>query len=300
MKRFFPLSLLLALGFSALMCGGQEQKDKDAQKPKYVPKDKIVAVELKVSHDRIGFIQAILKKYFDKHADLESKETQEDIMKDIQEKIPVPSKPADTRSPLAVQQATESKVAAKFPKDLDQVRKEAEIEAEKKFPLVKKNDPAKVYYRRGGRMLVASGRFYGYGLGGKTVRINSTNIPVFDLTPESKAMFDREANAVHKREFIQKQVREYQMDRRRYADRLYNEERTRLRLNNEKLGYIYYKDKWITAETVMKDQLKDVIKLAKERDERERLEREEKEKKNNENGGGQPQAKTEEEDNADM
>ena len=226
MKRLFPLNLLLALGFSAFMCGAQEPKDKDAQKPKRVAKDKITAVELKVSVARIEIIQSVLKKYYDKHVDLESKETQEDIMKDIQEKIPVPSKPADNRSPLAIQQSTESKVAAKFPKGLDQVRKEAEIEAEKKFPLVKKNDPIKVYYRRGGRMMAASGRFSGYGLGGKTIRINSTNIPIFDLTPESKAMFDREANASHKREFIQKQVREYQMDRRRYADQLYNEEKT--------------------------------------------------------------------------
>ena len=294
MKKFFPLNLLLVLGFSALLCSAQEQKDKDAPKPKYVPKDKIVAVELKVSTDRIEIIQAVLKKYFDKHADLESKETQEDIMKDIHEKIPASSKPADTRSPLAIQQTTESKVAAKFPKDLDQVRKEAEIEAGKKYPLAKKNDTLKVYYRRGGRVLAVSGKFYGYGLGGKTVRINSANIPVFDLMPESKALFDRESNAVHKRDFIKKQVRDYQMDRRRYADQLYNEEKTRIRQNNEKLGYIYYKDKWATAETVMRDHLKEMIKLAKERDEREKREKEEKEKNQQENGGGQAQDKTEE------
>ena len=133
MRHFFALDLLLALGFSALLCGAQETNDKDAPKPKYVPKDKIVSAELKVSNDRIKIIQSILKKYFNKHVDLESKETQEDILKDIQEKIPVPTKPADSRSPLAIQQSTEGKVAAKFPKSLEQVRKETEIETDKKY-----------------------------------------------------------------------------------------------------------------------------------------------------------------------
>ena len=149
-------------------------------------------------------------------------------------------------------------------------------------------------------MNVASGRFYGFGLGGKTVRINSNNIPVFDLTPESKALFDRDANAALKRDHVKKLVKDYQMDRRRYADQLYNQEKTKIREFNEKLGYIYYKDKWVPAETVMKDLLKDTIKEAKERDEREKREREEQEKKNNENGGGQPQGKTEEEENTEM
>ena len=157
----------------------------------------------------------------------------------------------------------------------------------------------KVFFRRGRRINVISGTFYGFGLGGKTIRVNSNNIPVFDLTTESKALFDREANIAFKRDHVEKLVKAYQMDRRRYADQLYNQEKAKIREFNEKLGYIYYKDKWVPAETVLKDLLKDTIKEAKERDEREKREREEQEKKNSENGGGQPQGKNEEEDNAD-
>jgi len=299
MRKLFPVTLLLALGFSALMCGAQETKDKEAQKPKYVPKDKITADELKVSTERIEIIQAVLKKYFDKHADLENKETQEEILKDIQEKIPVPAKPADNRSPIEVQQSCEGKVAAKFGKTPEQIRKEAELEADKKYLLAKQNDTLKVYYRRGGRIMVSTGKFYGFGLGGKTIRLNSASIPVFDLTPESKAMFDRDANAALKRDFIKKQSKDYLLARRRYSDQLYTAEKTKLRRNNEKLGYIFYKDKWVKAEVIVKDSLPGWIKQAKERDEREKREREEKEKNQKENGGGQSQDKAEEE-NPDM
>ena len=67
MRKIFPLNLLLALGFSALLCSAQEPKEKEAQKQKYVPKDKITAVELKVSAARIEIIQSVLKKFYEKH-----------------------------------------------------------------------------------------------------------------------------------------------------------------------------------------------------------------------------------------
>ena len=104
MRKFTTLSLLTA----AVLCGpvfAQEPENpngeqKQEEKPKYVPKDKIVSQEHKVSNERIDKIQALLQKYYDERKDLESEAVANELRRDVQVIVPVtPAPPPDSRTP---------------------------------------------------------------------------------------------------------------------------------------------------------------------------------------------------------
>ena len=281
------MTLLLAAG----MVYAQEAPEGSAANPKkekYVPKDRITSPEFKVSNQRIDAIHAVIRKYYDQHAKLDNPDVISQIKEDIQKIVPVsPEKAADNRTMFKIREDVQPQVDKKFLGSTDDIRRAADEEALKKFPMAKRGDSVTLYYKRGRRINKVQGNYYGFGIGGKSVRINSNNIPYFDLTPESKAIFDKNANAEIRKEYVMKKVNEYLAERLKYSNKLYNDEVTRVRLANEKLGYIYRHGKWEPAETVMNEQLKIMAAKAKVRDEAERLEKERLAKENPNPAGGE-------------
>ena len=271
MRRFVSLTLLLAAGMVYAQ-DAQEGSATEAKKEKYVPKDRISSPEFKVSNQRIDAIAAVIQKYYDDHAKLESPEVISQIKEDIAKIIPVtPAKKPDNRTMFKIREDVMPQVEKKYPSSTDEIRRIAEQEAIQKYPMVKRGDVVTLYYKRGRSYNKVQGHFYGFGIGGKSVRINSGNIPYFDLTPESKALFDKNANAEIRKEYAAKKVNEYLAERLKYFNQLYNAEVTRVRQSNEKLGYIYRRGKWEPAEIFINEQLKIMTAKAKVRDEAEAL-----------------------------
>lgn len=298
------LSLLAAAGLCSSVFAqepgdpnGEQQKEQ--QKPKFVPKDKIVAVGNKVSHERIEKIQALLDKYYNERKDLENESVVNDIRRDIQAFVPItPSKKADTRSLVAIKDSLKDQVDKKFA-NLNKLKMAAAAEAEKKYPMAKINQEIKVYYKRGRTVYSESGRYYGLGYGGKSIKLNSRSISMFDLLPASKAMFDKKINDGLRSEYVDEKMRVYNRQKLNYAEKLFSEEYGKIRKENEKLGYIFQNGEWVTADAILKQKLPEKIRQAKERAEKERLEREAREKAKREAGGNNPegeQKKNEEED----
>ena len=303
MRRFATLSLLAAAG---MFCSvfAQEPDDpntqKEQQKTKYVPRDRITSAEHKISNERIDKILELLQKYYDDRKDLEDPAVINDLKRDMQAFVPaVPAKKADTRSLIAIKDSIQVQVDKKF-SDKDKLQKRATAEAEKKYPMVSTNQQVKVFYKRGRSTYSASGRFYGFGLGGKSIKINSRTISFYDLLPESKAMFDKKINAGLREEYVKKQLSDYRQERLRYSEKLFAQEYAKIRKANEKLGYIYQNGSWVTAEMILKQYLPEKIRLAKERAEKERLEKEAKEKAKREAGGNaEGEQKKDEEEEGD-
>ena len=273
MRRFVSLTLLLAAGIAC----AQEPREGSAEvkKGRYVPKDRITSPEFKVSNQRIDAIQAVVQKFYDQHAKLDNPEVVNQIREEVQKIVPVsPEKKADNRTMFKIREDIQPLVDKKFPGSTDDIRRKADEEALKKFPMVKRGDVVTLYYKRGRAYNKVQGHFYGLGIGGKSVRINSSNSPYFDLTPESKARFDKNANAEVRKDYADKTVNAYLSERIKYSNKLYNDEVTRVRQTNEKLGYIYRRGKWEPAEVILNEQLKIMVAKAKIRDEAERLEKE--------------------------
>ena len=305
MRRLIALGIILAAG-AFLTAGAQENPGEDGnpkapQKPKYVPKDRITSTEYKLSNERIARIKAVVKKYYDRHANLESGDVRKEIRNEIQKFVPVkPTQKPDNRPLFAIRDSLNGKVNQKYGLTAEQIRKSSEKEAEKKYPLAKRNEEVKVYYKRGRSILSVSGHFYGFGLGGKSVKLNSRNVPVFDMLPESKALFDQKFNAEMRKAFIDEKVQNYMKERQQYSESLFAVEYAKIRRNNEKLGYIYQGSSWEPAEKVLNATLAEWVKKAKIRAELERLEREAKEKAKREaGGGGEENKQNNEEDDAE-
>ena len=276
-----------------------ENTDKEAQKPKYVPKDRITSSEYKLSNTRMEQIQAVIQKYYDRHADLESSETIGSIKNEIESIVPLtPAEKADTRSLMSIKKSLEKQVNQKYGKSADEIKKEAGKEAEKKYPMAKRNEEVKVYYKRGRSTLSFKGRFYGFGYGGKSVKLNSRNIPVFDLLPESKALFDKNINEELRKNFVEEKLQEYNRAKLDYSEQLFRKEYVEIRTKNEKNGYIYQGNSWETAESIMKLRLAEMVKRAKVRAEKERLEKEAQEKAKREAAGnsGEDQKKNDDDE----
>lgn len=289
MRTAFILSFLFTL-CSIPFLPAQETADpgdpnKTGQKPRYVPKDRITSDEYKLSNARIEQINAVLKKYYDRHANLESADVVKEIRSEINQMFPlVPLQKADERSLFAIRDSLLKKVNEKYSIPLDQIRKNAEKEAAAKYPMAKKNEQVKVYYRRGRAVLTARGHYYGFGFGGKSIRLNSQNIPLFDMLPESKSLFDKKSNAEIRKKFADQKIRDYMKNRQKYTDALFTAEYARIRKQNEKAGYIFQNSSWHTADSILKTSLAEMIQKAKIRAELERIEKEAKNKAKQENG----------------
>lgn len=293
MRRFMSLSLLAASGICCSVFAqepgapnGEQQKEQ--QKPKFVPKDKVLSPGNKVSYERIAKIEALLKKYYDEHKDLENEAVVSDLRRDIQAFVPIsPEKKADTRSLITIKNSLKGQVDKEFA-DLNKLKMAAAAEAEKKYPLAKPNQEVKVFYKRGRRIYSVSGRFYGYGYGGKTIKLNSNTISVFDLLPESKSLFDKKINHNAREQYVNEKLRDYNRQRMYYSEKLFAQEYAKIRKENEKLGYIFMNGEWVTADAVLKQKLPEKIRQSKERAEKERLEKEAREKAKREAGGNNP------------
>ena len=301
MRKAISWGLLLAGGL-AINIYAQEPENpaaadgKTPEKPKYVPKDKIITEEYQLSNARIEKINELLQKYYDQHKNLESQSVINDLKQEIQQIVPlIPSKKPDTRTPNEIVASLKKDVDSNFKMNPETIRKHALADAAKKYPLASKNQEVKVFYRDGGRIYSFTGRFYGYGLGKKSVKLNSKTISMFNMIDESKSLFDKTLNTKQRNAYADEKVQEYLKRRLSYADLLYTRKKKQIQEKNEKLGYILHNGKWVTAESILNAQLPEMIKKSKERDEKERLAKEAAEKAKAE-AGGENKKKEEEED----
>lgn len=264
----------------------RQRGKEDTENRKSLPKNRILSEEYKLSTERIDQIKKIIDGYYDEHKDLESSEVVEAIGSEIARIVPLtPERKADSRSLLEIKKSLDGAVAAKYGKTPEMLRTEAESLAAKKYPMAKQGEKVTVHFKRGNTYYTLTGNYYGFGMGGRTVRINSRLIPLFDLTPSSKAAFDQNVNAGLRKKFIESWIQDYGRQRSKYSELLFAAEYAKIRKENEQTGYIYMNNRWVSASAVMNDYLKEMIKKAHVREEKERREQEERVKEQRRRGG---------------
>ena len=302
MRKAIAWGLLLAGGLAVNIYAQEPEnpnpaEQKAPEKPKYVPKDKIIAEEYQLSNTRIEKINALVQKYYNERKNLESPSVINDLKQEIQQIVPlVPAKKADNRTPDEIVDSLKQDVENNFKMNPETIRKHAMAEAAEKYPLAKKNQEVKVLYRDGRSIYSYTGHFYGYSYGKKGVKLNSKTISLFNMLDDSKAMFDKKLNAEKRTAYADAKVREYMKKRLSYADLLYTRKKKKIQEKNEKLGYILHDSKWVTAEFILNLKLPDMIKQYKERAEKERLAKEAAEKAKQEAGGEKKKSEDEDED----
>jgi hypothetical protein len=144
-----------------------------------------------------------------------------------------------------------SKVKKRFPYSIKEIKKKAKKEAEKKYKMPEKLDIVTIRIIKGRSSYTISGIFYGYGVGGNSVKIaDNRPIAFFDLAPDSRAKFDKDFCERRKKEYIDNKVRSYYLRKNSYTDSLFKKMRLKITEENEALGYIYSWGKWRTAKNI--------------------------------------------------
>ena len=136
--------------------------------------------------------------------------------------------------------AVQDAVLKKFPKSEEQLKGELVKEAEKQYPLAKKGDKVTVQYSSGRSNYRISGTFYGYGIRGKSIMINSRSVAVRDLSAQDIPKFSKPDNEAMRKRYVEKKLSKYQDEKFKYekqlADRLLQKEIA----ENDKNGFIFY------------------------------------------------------------
>ena len=259
----------------AVLCAGgvvysQDSNAQQAPRPvQRAPKGRINSPEYKISNIRIDKIKSLLESKYAQKVKLPEPAVRRSIENELTRLVPLqPKEKADTRSYLDIKKALEGKINAKYSADLNEIRKKAEGEFDAKNPLAERNKDVTVRYKRGGSTYRFSGRYYGFGLGGTTIRLNSRNIPLIDLTPESLIRFDPKYHAAERKKYADEAVRKYIRAKNFYADKIISEEYAKVRKKNEKLGYIL-RNGWEPAKKIVDEYYEDLLVRYKVREEEE-------------------------------
>lgn len=210
------------------------------------------AVSSEISKIRIKKIADIIRRYTNAKEKLSDPYVQEAIMDEVDKELTLePVEKANLTGVKEVAKQVRDKVAKRFPDSIKKVKAKAIKEAEKKFKMAEKLDMVTVSVQRGRKTYSVSGIFYGYGVGGKSVRIgDKTPIAFFDLSPLSRAKFDKTYCEREKKNFIDEKIRNYYRKKGNYANTLFAEIREKIASENEALGYIYAWNKWRTPQNV--------------------------------------------------
>ena len=205
-----------------------------------------------ISKLRIKRIADIIRRYMRANEKLTDPYVREAIFDEVGREMNLePDEKPNETSIQDIARGVREKVNQRFPDTLEHVKAKAQQEADAKYRMAEKLDPVTVNVVKGRKSYTVSGIFYGYGVGGKSVRIGeNTPIAFFDLDPVSRAMFDEEFCDQEKRNYVDDKIRNYFHRKGNFTSTLFNEERGKISEENEALGYIYIWDRWRTPRNV--------------------------------------------------
>ena len=146
------------------------------------------------------------------------------------------------------------KVNKRFPyKNAGEIAMGAVAEAERTFPLVKKGDDVTIRYYRGGVPAKVSGIVQSVRGGGSSYEVGNQLVQLSEIRESDRKYFDPDLNESLRRDFINKFQANWQKIKENYRKELIAEELKKVTAN-EKNGYIFFQNKWVTAKFVT-DQL---------------------------------------------
>ena len=106
----------------------------------------------------------------------------------------------------SIEQQIKDEVEKNYPVSKEKYKEQIVQEAKKRFPMVKFGEKLTIISPR---YKTFSGTFYGFSEHSKSIRINSKNIAIIDLSPNTRAQVDPEFNEQTKNKFIKNECDDY-------------------------------------------------------------------------------------------
>jgi len=204
-----------------------------------------------ISRMRIRKITEIIRRYQQAGENLSDPDVKAAIFQEVGEAFPAePQGRPRQMSSTEISQTIREKVAERFPDDLRTIERKAMDDAAPIFTMHKILDYVSVGYEQGRRTFYVEGVFYGFGKSGHSINVGGRIIPLFDLLPEHRVKFDANYNRIQKQIFIQNRIRNYYQRKTQYSSELFVELRSQAVVENEKEGWIYAFNEWLTPREV--------------------------------------------------
>ena len=201
-------------------------------------------------------INIIIHSAFKQGDDLENESVQEDILNIVNKKFPCQiNYKASKVSNFDIDQLASTLAKKKYSKDLNKLKQEYNRQAAEKYHTASINDSIKIRFRKAGMVYTVSGTFYGYTMSGNGVIIGRSTIPVFDLIPASQYLFSKTLCEKMKKKYVKNKVKLYFHNKNAYAEKQKPIARKMLIASNVDVGYIFYKNKWITPNKLAQSML---------------------------------------------
>lgn len=145
-------------------------------------------------------------------------------------------------------------VAKRFPyKTPGEIAQGAIAEAEREYPLVKTGDDVTIRYYRNGIFSKLSGKVQSIRDDGQAYEIGNQLVKLSEIQKADLVYFDPSLNENKRKEFIAYYQKNFAKIKRDYTNYLLAEALEKV-IINEKNGYIFFKNRWVTAKYVT-DQL---------------------------------------------
>ncbi len=235
----------------AVLSAAEDKPAANTKKPepaKKASKDSILK-DNDLSNKRLDVIKGIVDNYSKAGEDLSDADVVKSIMKEVAKTVILePKVQADVRSLKEIAEDVREIVAKRFPDKYEDIKRNAEKEAESKFVMHNILDKVKVTYKKGPNYYTMQGTFYSFG--GGSIRINERYIALFDLEDEYRVKFDKAFNEQKKKEYIDNAVQRYFEKKNQFSNEVFQQLKEAQSDENEKNGYIYAWKQWRTARNV--------------------------------------------------
>jgi hypothetical protein len=183
------------------------------------------------------------------------------IKKNIEAKVRKQVTPFETKAKQVgvsskVRAEISRKIAKRFPyKNQAEIAMGALKEAELAYPLVQKGDDVNIRYYRAGVAVTVSGKVQSVRDNGRVYEVDNVLVRVDDIIPSDRQYFDPEINGRLRQKFITdfRDPKKFAKFKRDYITFVNAEELEKVEVN-EKNGYIFFQNRWVTAKYVT-DQL---------------------------------------------
>ena len=183
------------------------------------------------------------------------------IKKNIEASVKKRVQPYETKEkqdaiPPKVRSEIYKNIAKRFPyKNPAEIAIGALKEAEVAYPLVQVGDDVTIRYYRSGIPTKVSGKVQSIRDNGQVYEVNNKLVRVSDIVPDDREYFDPALNNMKRKKFIDdfQNPKKFAEFKRNYTNHLMAEELEKV-VSNEKKGYIFFRQKWVTAKVVT-DQL---------------------------------------------
>ena len=212
----------------------------------------LFAVKSEVSKIRMSKIASIIKEFTDAKEKLTDPFVQEAILDKVDSQLSLePDEKPNEKGVSEIAREIRQIVSKRFPDSVKDIEAKAEKEALKKFKLKDKLEFVTIKVVRGEHAFSVSGIFYGYGIGGKSVRVgDNTPIAFFDLSDTDRAKFDNNFCKEKRKKYVEEKVRNYYKRKQSFLNLEFTEKLEKISKENEALGYIFVWNKWRTPKNV--------------------------------------------------